>query len=85
MRRSTSRTDSVYSSSFNWSVGPSSRFRSASLPFTASSRLLCWRSRASRAERSVLPLSPKIVSNTARGFHSIGSGWVGLRHEIVCV
>jgi len=47
--------------------------------------LLCCRSLASRAVRSVLPLSPKSRSNTARGFHSIGSGCVGLRHESVCV
>jgi hypothetical protein len=24
-------------------------------------------------------------SRFARGFHSIGSGWVGLRHDSVCV
>ena len=35
--------------------------------------------------RSVLPLSPNSFSNTARGFHSIGSGCVGLRQESVCV
>ena len=75
----------MYSSSFTWSCAPNSRFRSASLPVTASSRLLCWRIRAWRAARSVLPLSPNRVSKTARGFHSIGSGWVLLRHEIVCV
>ena len=33
----------------------------------------------------MLPLSPKSRSNTARGFHSIGNGCVGLRHESVCV
>ncbi len=44
--------------------------------------LLCWRSRASRAARSVLPLSPNSFSNTARGLYSIGSGCVALRHEM---
>ena len=47
--------------------------------------LLCCRSLASRAVRSVLPLSPNSRSNTARGFHSIGNGCVGLRQESVCV
>ena len=47
--------------------------------------LLCCRSRASRAARSVLPLSPNSFSNTARGLYSIGSGCVGLRHESVWV
>ena len=39
--------------------------------------------RRSRAVRSVLPLSPNNFSNTARGFHSIGSGCVALRHDSV--
>jgi hypothetical protein len=47
--------------------------------------LLCCRSLASRAARFVLPLSPNSRSNTARGFHSMGNGCVGLRHESVCV
>jgi hypothetical protein len=47
--------------------------------------LLCCCSRASRARRSVLPVSPNSFSNTARGLYSMNSGCVGLRHEIVCV
>ena len=47
--------------------------------------LLCWRIRASRAARSVLPLSPNSRSNTDRGLYSIGSGCVELRHEMVWV
>ena len=46
---------------------------------------MCCCSRAARAARSVVPLSPKRVSNTARGFDSVGNGWVGLRHESVWV
>ena len=41
--------------------------------------------RASRAARSVLPLSPNSFSKTVRGFHSMGSGCVGLRQESVSV
>ena len=47
--------------------------------------LRCCRSRSSRASRSVLPVSPNSFSNTARGWDSIGSGCVGVRHETVCV
>jgi hypothetical protein len=47
--------------------------------------LLCCRNLFSRAARSVLPLSPNSFSKTARGFHSMGNGCVGLRQEIVCV
>jgi len=56
-----------------------------SFPVTESRMLLCCCNLASRAFRSVLSLSPKSFSNTARGFHSIGNGCVGLRHEMVCV
>ena len=41
--------------------------------------------RASRASRSVLPLVPNSISNTARGSFSVGSGVVGVRQEIVLV
>ena len=39
--------------------------------------------RARRASRSVESLPPNIRSKTARGSRSIGSGVVGLDHEIV--
>src|SRR6266567_4055794 len=77
MRRSTSRIASAYSSTLTWSRGPSSFFRLASFSVTESRMLLCCRNLASRAARSVLPLSPNSFSNTARGFHSIGSACVG--------
>jgi len=38
-----------------------------------------------RAVALVVPPSPNIRSNTARGLFSIGSGVFGLRHEIVFV
>ncbi len=65
--------------------GPSSVLRVASFAVTESRMLLCCIIRASRAERTVLPLSPNSFSNTTRGFHSVGSGCVGLRHDSVCV
>ena len=43
------------------------------------------RMRALRTAGSVEPLSPNSRSNTARGLFSIGSGMVGVRHEIVWV
>ena len=47
--------------------------------------LVLAQSRLARRRDRVLPLSPNSRSNTARGLYSIGSGCVGLRHEIVCV
>ena len=44
--------------------------------------LLFCASRACRAA-GVAPSPPNIRSNTTRGLISIGSGWVGVRHEIV--
>ena len=41
--------------------------------------------RAIRAAGFVLPLYPNILSNRMRGLFSIGSGSVGVRHEIVLV
>ena len=41
--------------------------------------------RARRTAGSVEPLSPNNRSNTARGLFSIGSGAVGVRHEMVWV
>ena len=41
--------------------------------------------RASLTAGSVLPLSPNSRSKTTRGLFSIGSGVVGVRHEIVLV
>ena len=41
--------------------------------------------RALRTAGSVLPLSPNSRSKTTRGLFSIGSGVVGLRHEMVFV
>ena len=61
----------------------SSRSLSASL--TLSRMLRSRRMRASRASRSVLPLVPNSISNTARGSFSVGSGVVGVRQEIVLV
>ena len=52
---------------------------------TESRMLLSACIRASRAPRSVLPLSPNIRSNSARGSFSIGSGVFGPRHEMVFV
>ena len=43
--------------------------------------LFCRRSRAARC--AGVPARPNIRSNTARGLISIGSGMVGVRHEIV--
>ena len=43
------------------------------------------RMRARRTAGSVEPLSPNSRSNTARGLFSIGSGMVGVRHEMVWV
>ena len=45
--------------------------------------LVLLQARVSRAARSVLPLSPNSFSKTVRGFHSMGSGCVGLRQESV--
>ena len=48
--------------------------------------MLCFcRRRARRTAGSAEPLSPNSRSNTARGLFSIGSGMVGVRHEMVCV
>ena len=75
----------MYSSSFTRSRGPTATFRSLSLSVTES-RMLCFcRRRARRTAGSAEPLSPNSRSKTARGLFSIGSGWVGVRHEMVCV
>ena len=52
---------------------------------TESSKLASFSSRAFRTAGSVLPLSPKSRSNTARGLFSMGSGVVSFAQEIVFV
>ena len=80
-----SRSASRYSSSLLRSLPPMTSSRSLSASFTLSRMLRSRRMRASRASRSVLPLVPNSISNTARGSFSVGSGVVGVRQEIVLV
>ena len=70
-----------YMSTISWRT-PRPRCRSATLSPTASRMLLL---RSSRARRSCGDAAspPNMRSNTTRGLISIGSGCVGVRHEIV--
>ena len=83
MRRSISRTDSRYSSSFRRSDGARPASRLATLPMTASRMLRCRSARARAAPELVLPTSPNNRSKTRRGFVSRGIGVVRLAHELL--
>ena len=52
------------------------------MAITESRMLLARRIRAARTAGSLLPASPNIRSNTARGLVSRGIGVVSLRHEM---
>ena len=83
MRRSMSRMASRYCVTLVRSPGPSTRWKSATSCASESRMLRSSRIRASRASGVVLSVSPNSRSNTARGWFSIGSGLVGLRHDSV--
>ena len=81
MRRSISRTLSRYSVTRLRSFAPRPFCKRGTAAVTAS-RMLS--SSSMRARRSgTVPPSPNRRSNTTRGLISIGSGVVGVRHEIV--
>ena len=73
MRRSISRTLSMYSVTRVLSRGPSCSFNSLALCITAS-RMLVFRSRRARRSAGVARSPPNMRSNTTRGLISIGSG-----------
>ena len=83
MRRSMSRIASRYWFTLSRSAG-ARVWRKSSTSCTSESRMLrSSRMRARRAAWLVSSVSPKSRSKTARGWFSIGSGVVGLRHDRV--